>query len=256
MPGHESGQAPDTPPGLTWEAYVDHFVAQVGGWTALADELIRRAPPDAEVPSDLLSVEKGLRRLARRDHRPGGQYGRWMLRFFGVPPSVEDWTRWLAQYHSRFADLPTSLRLEQLRLWDRPHRARLIGQRAYHLTKPAPGEQKDLEGALELFRQIGEDPSRPFVCFRRTAGLAYCGWKLGDAEEGARLARLAAEHAGDGGFVRFRIMALNLLGRMVPPDEAEQIHARAERLARQLEDEDLVRRVLHRAHELPGAAGK
>jgi hypothetical protein len=337
VPGHESGQAPDTPPGLTWEAYVDHFVVQVGGWTALADELIRRAPPDAEVPSDLLSVEKGLRRLARREHRPGGQYGRWMLRFFGVPPSVEDWARWLAQYHSRFADLPTSLRLEQLRLWDRPpiseskvaawihvglasvlhrmadlencrerlrqatagaeragaaarieilllsariatdegrrtdademfdaaeallsdgainpsdrlcYRARLIGQRAYHLTKPGPGEKEDLERALELFERIDEDASLPFVCFRRTAGLAYCTWKLGDAEEGARLARLAAEHAGDGGFVRFRIMALNLLSRMVAADEAEPIHARAERLARQLEDEDLVRRVVHRS---------
>jgi hypothetical protein len=339
-PGHESGHAADTPPGLTWEAYVGHFVEQLGGWTALADELVRRASGSAEVPLDLLSVEKGLRRLARRQHLAGGQYGRWMLRFFGVPPSVEDWARWLAQYHSRFADLPTSLRLEQLRLWDRPpvsesklvawihvglasvfhrmaelescrerlrfasavaeragpaaqieimllsariatddgrrsessqlfaaveallphdslttgdrlsYRARLLGQRAYHLTKPGAGEREDLPGALALFEQIEADEGLPFVCFRRYAGLAYCTWKLGDALEGARLARLAADHAGDGGFVRFRIMALNLLSRMLPAEESRQINARAERLARQLQDEDLVRRVLHRAPTL------
>jgi hypothetical protein len=336
VPGHESGHASDTPPGLTWEAYVGHFVEQLGGWTALADELVRRASDSAEVPLDLLSVEKGLRRLARREHRSGGQYGRWMLRCFGVPPSVEDWARWLAQYHSRFADLPTSLRLEQLRLWDRPpvsesklaawihvglasvfhrmadlescrerlrfasaaaeragpaaqieimllsariatddgrrseanqlfdaveallphdsltttdrlcYRARVIGQRAYHLTKPGPGEREDLRGALALFEQIEEDQALPFVCFRRHAGLAYCMWKLGDPQAGARLARIAADYAGDGGLVRFRIMSLNLLSRMVGAEESRQINQRAERLARQLEDEDLVRRVLHR----------
>jgi hypothetical protein len=96
---------------------------------------------------------------------------------------------------------------------------------------------------------------RSFIASSASA-LPRATWKLGDAEEGARLARLAAEHAGDGGFVRFQIMALNLLSRMVPPDEAEQINLRAERLARQLEDEDLLRRVLHRARELPGAASQ
>jgi MalT-like TPR region len=326
--------------GLTWEAYVDHFVGEIGSWTALADELIRRASGSADPPVDLQSVEKGLRRLAQREHRAGGQYGRWMLRFFGVPTAVEDWARWLAQYHSRFADLPTSLRLEQLRLWDRPpvsesriapwihvglasvfhrmadlescrrrlrlasggaeragaaatieikllmariatdescrdeadqlfdqaealladnsitrddklcYRARLLGQRAYHLTKPPPGMDEDLRGALALFQQIEEDPALPFVSFRRCAGLAYCTWKLGDPEGGMRLARLAADHAGDGGFVRFRIMALNLLSGMLPRDEAREINARATRLAKQLEDEDLVRRVLHRAGKL------
>ncbi len=326
--------------GLTWAAYIEHFVTELGGWTALCDELIRRAAGDADVPVDLKSVEKGLRRLATREHRAGGQYGRWMLRCFGVPSFVEDWARWLAQYHSRFADLPTPLRLEQLRLWDRPpvseskvaawinvglasvfhrmadlescrrrlelaaagaeragasacaeiklleariatdeerrgdaerlfdevekllaeptitaddrlcYRARLIGQRAYHLTKPAPGDVPDIGAALALFESIEEEQSLPFVCFRRSAGLAYCTWKLGNAAEGARLARLAGDFAGDGGFVRFRIMALNLLSRMVLPDEARVINARAARLAKQLEDEDLLRRVLHRARTL------
>jgi hypothetical protein len=346
VPGHDSGHGFDgLPVGLTWEAYVEHFVADLGGWAALADELVRRASGRADVPLDAQSVEKGLRRLAGREHRAGGQYGRWMLRLFGVPAPVQAWLRWLAQYHSRFADLPTSLRLEQLRLWDRPpvsesgaaawihvaiasvlhrladadgcrqrmalavagaaragasasveidlfaarlatdegrrddavalladaerllgdgslerddrlcYQARLLGQRAYHLTKPLPGEPEDLPGALALFQQIDEEPSLPFVCFRRCAGLAYCTWKLGDAAEGARLARLALDHAGDGGFVRFRILALNMLSRMVPHDEAAQLSARAARLARQLEDEDLARRVLHRAAALRPGAG-
>jgi hypothetical protein len=341
MPGHDSGHAAgERPAGLTWEGYLEHFVAELGGWSALADALLHRMSAMPDAPDDLQSVEKGLRRLARREHRSGGQYGRWMLRFFGVPGSVEDWARWLAQYHSRFADLPTSLRLQQLRLWDRPpvsesrvaawvhaglasvhHRmtdleecrrrlrlaeagaeragasasieikllaarmatdegrrdqaerlfdevealladatlsredrlcygARVIGQRAFHLTKPLPGAREDLEGALALFRGIEEDPSLPFVGFRRSAGLAYCTWKLGAADEGARLARAAAELAGDGGFVRFRIMALNLLSRMVSPGEARELNARAARLAKQLEDEDLIGRVLHTARKL------
>jgi hypothetical protein len=326
--------------GLPWDAYVEHFVEQTGGWTALADDLMRRAAGQVDAPFDLQAIEKGLRRLARRGNRAGGQYGRWMLRFFGVPSGIAAFARWLAQYHSRFADLPTSLRLEQLRLWDRPpvsesnvaawihvglasvfHRladlescrkrlelaslaaeragvgagietkllaarmatdegrrdtaerlfgeveaslpdpsltrddrlcyaARVIGQLAYHLTKPLPGQPEDLGGAKALFESIEEDPALPFVSFRRLAGLAYCTWKLGDVAEGARLARLAADHAGDGGFVRFRIMALNLLVRMVPPDEARDVSARAVRLARQLEDEDLVRRALHSARAL------
>lgn len=332
--GHDSGHAVDAPPaGLTWAVYVEQLVQAHGGITALADELIRRAQQSAEVPEDPQSVEKGLRRLARREHRPGGQYGRWLLRHFGVPSRVEDFARWLSQYHSRFADLPTSVRLAQLRLWDRPpvsesraapwvhvglasvlhrladlpgcrerlaiavkgaertgsaalveakllaarlatdegeradavrflkqaetalvttshsradqlcYRARIIQQRGYHLTKPLPGQEPDVRGALALFQSIEEDASLPFVAFRKCAGLAYCAWQLGDVEAGARLARLAATHAGDGGFVRFRIMALNLLTRMVPPVEAQELNLRAERLARQLEDEDLLQRV-------------
>lgn len=341
MPGHDSGHAPgERPTGLTWERYVEHFVAELGGWSALADALLHRLADTPDAPGDLQSVEKGLRRLARREHRSGGQYGRWMLRCFGVPGSVEDWARRLAQYHSRFADLPTSLRLEQLRLWDRPpvsesrvaawihvglasvlHRmadldecrrrlrlaqagaeragaaarieidllaarmatdegrrdqaeqrfdavetlladaaltredrlcyhARVVGQRAFHLTRPLPGAREDIAAALALFRGIEEDPSLPFVCFRRSAGLAYCTFKLGDVDEGARLARAAAEFAADGGFVRFRIMALNLLSRMVPAAEARDINARAARLAQQLEDEDLAARVLRITHKL------
>jgi hypothetical protein len=110
-------------------------------------------------------------------------------------------------------------------------------------TRPPRGQAPDLHGARELFLAIEEDDAVPFASFRRANGLAYCAWKLGDAGEGARLARLAAEHAGDAGLVRFRVMALSMLSRMVPSDEAAPLVARAERLARALEDEELIRRV-------------
>jgi len=324
---------PQTPIGLDWESTVEHFRNDCGGWTALADEFVHRTRDVVDAPTDRLTVEKGLRRLSAREHKPGGQYGRWLLRFFGVPDDVETWARQLVQYHSRFADLPTSIRRDQLRLWDRPpasesrlapwihagmasihHRqrdlvachkrltqaragmeragpaaileirlfearlhtdegrrdraastyvelsalleeadlsreerlayhARLTGQRAYHLTRPLKGEAEDLEGAIALFESIPEEPDLPFVCFRRLGGLAWCRGRQGRREEGAQLARRAMMYAGDGGLVRFRVMALNLLIRLVDKEEAELLRARAKRMARLLEDEDLDRRV-------------
>ena len=53
------------------------------------------------------------------------------------------------------------------------------------------------------------------------------------------LARQALEHAGDGGYVRFRVMALNMLARMLGGDEAQALRARAGRLAAAIEDEHL-----------------
>ena len=308
---------------------MEPLVSLHGGWAALADELVRRSRE-----GDVFTVEKGLRRLSRRGHQDGGRYGRLVLRHFGAPPAIESWARWLGQFHGRFTDLPSSLRIEQLRVWDRPpisegrvgawidvglasahhrrgeldectrrmarartlaerhesdavietalfearleadddryddarrtldrveraidahaaaitpadrlcYRARLLGQRAFMHTRPRRGEALDLHQARALFLAIEEIPGVPFAAFRRAAGLAYCTWKLGDPVEGARLAELAAEHAGDGGFIRFRVMALSLLSRMVAPERAREIVARTERMARALEDDELVRR--------------
>lgn len=336
MPGHESGHEVSPPVGFSWDAYVLAFVDEHGGWAALCDELLRRAAGADDFPNDPQVVEKGLRRLAKRGNKTGGQYGRWMIRYLGIPSSLSRWAQWMGQLHSRFSDLPSSLRWEQLSLWDRPpvtesrtaawihvgmasvlfrmqadddalrrltmaergaeqaglacrmevallraklltdegrrrdaavlfdevegrlvsdelavedrrsYHARLVGQRAYHLTRPASGEAEDLRGALALFESIPDEPFLPFVAFRKCNGLAYCHWKLGDATAGQYWARLAEQHAGDGGFVRFRVMALNLLGRMLPDAERVPVQARAERLAALLEDEDLLRRLRKR----------
>ncbi len=326
MPVHDPGHTPLSP---DWGEVVRHFREVFGGWAALADALVRRGA--GELPSDPSTVEKGLRRLARRGQRSGGQYGSWLLRHLGLPPSCARWARELGQYHSRFADLPTTARREQLLLWDRPpvaesrlsawidvglasvhlrmreredcvrrleyalrrapttgpdaeaetallaayidtddgrreranerfdqveallpsmsreerlcYRARLLGQRAYHLTKPAPGEREQPAAALELFEAIEAPPDLPFVCYRKAAGLAWCRWRLGETEAAITLARSAAEWAADGGLVRFRVMALIMLGRMTSGAQAVEAWERAQRLARLLEDEDLERRV-------------
>ncbi len=120
MPDEEEDAEAVLPVAFTWADYIARWVTDRGGWLALADELIHRAGDRIEIVQDPQTVERGLRRLARRDHRPGGQYGRWMLRFFGFTTPVEEWLKWMGQYHTRFADLPCALRLEQLVLWNRP----------------------------------------------------------------------------------------------------------------------------------------
>ena len=87
---------------------------------ALAEALQARLHTTPGLPTRTDTIVRGLRRLAAQDGRDGGQYGRWLLRAFGLPADVQRWLAYLGQYHSRFADLPTWMRLEQLRLWSRP----------------------------------------------------------------------------------------------------------------------------------------
>ena len=325
-PGHEPGHAPQP---LDWGLLVEHHREAFGGWAALADTLIHHGP--GELPSDAATVEKGLRRLAARGNKPGGQYGRWLLRHLGSPDDVTTWVRELGQYHSRLADLPTGARRQQLGAFDRPpvnesrlavwidlgiasvlHRekdsitsrqrldralrsaaaagataqaeawlfaarfatdegdrqtarnlfeqvddvlgeiaepdrlcyaARLAGQRAFHFTRPAPGEVEDLDKAKALFHSIDEGEGIPFVGFRKYGGLAWCAGRRGDRTEACRLARRSAEYAADGGLVRFRVMALLIHARFAGPADAEASFKRADRLADHLQDADLAQRV-------------
>lgn len=331
---------PDQEPGdevlpvaLTWAEYIGRWANDVGGWMQLADALIHRAGDSVEIALDPQTVERGLRRLATRGHKPGGQYGRWMLRFFGFASPIEELVKWMGQYHTRFADLPSGFRLEHLNLWNRPpvaesrlagwihlgvayaqlgkgdlaachaalvhaerlaskagpaaeieasllrgrlesdagqrdaaharylaldtrlatarlptaddrvYRARLAEQRAFHITLSITNERPDIAAARALYASIDEEPYLPFVSFRKATGLAYCAWKLGELDEAVRLAHLAIEHAGDGGLVRMRVMALNMLTRVLTGDAANAVHQRARRMATLLEDEDLLNRV-------------
>ena len=324
-------RAGDLPPaGLTWADYIARWVDDCGGWLPLADQLIHRAGEAVEIALDPQTVERGIRRLSRRGHKPGGQYGRWMLRFFGFTSPIEQWVKWLGTYHTRFADLPCGLRLEQLALWNRPpvsesplacwilvgianahfsrldraacemwlsraedraraagpaaeievallraqllidrneheaanrladeldarlavvgandvapYRARLQDLRALHYTRPPPGLLPDIARARELYAAI-PDSMIPFVSFRKALGLAYCAWRLGEVDEAARLAQRAADDAGDGGLVRMRVIALNMLSRVLAGEQAAAVNERAHRMATALEDEDLLRRV-------------
>jgi hypothetical protein len=321
------------PVALTWGEYIGRWATDVGGWMQLADALIHRAGESVEIALDPQTVERGLRRLATRGHKPGGQYGRWMLRFFGFASPIEELVKWMGQYHTRFADLPSGFRLEHLNLWNRPpvsesrlacwihlgvayaqlgkadvsacdsalvhaerlasragpaaeietallrarvqtdagdreaasagyvaiearlttaglpladervFRARLAEQRAFHITLSITNDVPDVEAARALYASIEDEPYLPYVSFRKATGLAYCAWKLGDRDEAVRLAQEAIEHAGDGGLVRMRVMALNMLTRVLTGDAATAVHNRARRMATLLEDEDLLNRV-------------
>ena len=325
-PGHKLGHAVLT---HDWGVVVEYHREILGGWAAMSDALVRCAP--ADLPADPATIEKGLRRLANRGNKPGGQYGRWVLRHLGSPGGIEAWVRELGQYHSRLADLPTPAREQQLRAFDRPpitesklsawidlgiasllHRqrehkqsrerldralrgaarvgpvaqaeawlfagrvetdagnrgqsnmlyqqveavlceisgvdrlcyaARLAGQRAYHFTRPQAGESEDLDAAHELFDRLDEGGGIPFVGFRKYAGLALCAGQRGERQKACTLARRSADHAADGGLVRFRVMALLIVGRFADEAQSEESFDRAAKLALQLVDPDLQRRV-------------
>jgi hypothetical protein len=308
-----------SPLGCTWDRYLAQLTAEHGGWTAVVDLLIRRAGGAVALPEDPGSIERALRRLRRKGNAPGGQYGRWLVRYFGVPRPLDETARWMGQYHGRFAELPRSVCEEQLRLWDRPPiaqspaacwiqlglaasalrrrdrdeaarqlarvrseglpaaaraealllRARLasdtggdvaaiLDEAAACIASIAPGEDHDcyharcvdqrayrllhgggaVPAAARLYRSIASGSAAPFARFRRDHGLAYCYWRLGARERAARHAADAAEHAGDAGLLRFRAMALRLLAH-IEPRRARGLRARADRIARALEHDDL-----------------
>lgn len=111
--GHDPGHRA---PGLTWGDYVRHLVLEHGSLALVAQRLVGLPG----MPDDVTSIERALRRLRARGHHDGGTYGRRLLDTYGLPQRVERWARWMGSYHSRFTDLPVSLCLEQLRVWDRP----------------------------------------------------------------------------------------------------------------------------------------
>ncbi|MBA3460760.1 MAG: hypothetical protein H0T46_12405 [Deltaproteobacteria bacterium] len=110
--GQISGHAPA---GFSWGDLVASLVEEHGSLTAVAWKLIEHASGD-----DVASIERALRRLRGRGQLDGGVWGQRVLRVFGPPASIEARLRWMGLYHSPFNDLPLSLCLDQLRLWDRP----------------------------------------------------------------------------------------------------------------------------------------
>ncbi len=124
------------------------------------------------------------------------------------------------------------------------YRARVLDMRAYQALRRA--DEAAVDEGEALYASIGSDTGLPFVDFRRTNGLAYCALRRGQDAAAHSLALEAASHAGDGGFVRFRVMALSLASRAAEPEVARSLRARADRLARGLEDEDLRARLRRR----------
>lgn len=111
--------------------------------------------------------------------------------------------------------------------------ARWIDHLAYDLNHRRP---PDPAGAERLYLEIPEE-GPPFALARRANGLAYCRWQLGRVDEAVACARAAADHAGDGGHVRLRAMALGMLARIDPSQTQALERARA--IAQRLDDEIL-----------------
>lgn len=143
---------------------------------------------------------------------------------------------WLAQVAPRLA-----------RVTDAEERAclgaRLADQQAYEANR-----RRDFAAAEAAYRALPTE-GPPFVLCRRANGLAYALHRRGRDEEAAALAREAARHAGDGGHVRLRVMALSMLARIDPREVGARDRAVA--ISRRLEDETLLLR-LERAALNPG----
>lgn len=329
-------------PATSWGDYIRQLAEEHGSLAALALKLSLSDPSGES--ADAASVERALRRLRTKGHQDGGLYGQWLLRTFGMPRAIEERAKWLGVYHSRFTDLPVSLCLDQLRLWDRPPlaesrtrtwlalgyatcalrsnrleeaaahligargghglvaatlearllgaflasrqgegaradallqelepllsdaqlgteeavclRARWLDQRAYRLLHPSTGEPPRVDEAGLLYEQIPQHRAPLFAACKRDGGLAYVRHRQGDRAGAIAHARLAIDHAGDGGFARLRIAALGLLAFLLGDDpEGRTIRARAERAARHLEDEDLLGRLRRTPNDDQAASG-
>jgi hypothetical protein len=114
-------------------------------------------------------------------------------------------------------------------------RARLVDQRAYHANKTTG----DTSAGEALYLAVPIEHAPPFVLARRANGLAYAKWKQGHRADAAALARESARHAGDGGHLRLRAMALAMLARITGDEDAA---ARASSVVASLDDEALALR--------------
>jgi hypothetical protein len=118
-------------------------------------------------------------------------------------------------------------------------RARWIDQRAYALNRREGDRPPDPAAAEALYLTLPAEGAPAFALCRRANGLAYARWKQGHPEEGAALAREACRHAGDGGHLRLRAMALSMLSRIARGEEAADAKRRALAIAASLDDTQL-----------------
>ncbi|NRD47244.1 MULTISPECIES: hypothetical protein [Corallococcus] len=112
--------------------------------------------------------------------------------------------------------------------------ARLVDHEAFDANR-----RGDSAAALALYRSLPTEDVHPFASYRRDAGLAFGLHRMGEREEALRLAQTACEHAGDGGYVRLRVMGLLMVARIQgAPDQARTL-ARAAAIANRLDDPEL-----------------
>lgn len=221
----------------------------------LCQDLVRLwdRPPISEAPASRLWLALGHATCAQRSGRPDEakeHLVRAQASLASAPPEAIA-ERWLAlaflASKSDMARVP-SLLAEVEPLLEKPMArddraclfARWIDQRAYEANKGrAESGERDPAAAEALYRMIPIEHAPPFALFRRANGLAYARWKQGDRESAVEHARAACRHAGDGGHLRARAMALRMLARIVGGEEGAAADARALAIVTALDDEAL-----------------
>ncbi|WP_044181856.1 hypothetical protein [Hyalangium minutum] len=116
--------------------------------------------------------------------------------------------------------------------------ARLIDHEAFDANR-----RGDFSRALALYRSLPVEDVHSFASYRRDAGLAFGLHRQGAREEALRMAQRACEHAGDGGYVRLRVMGLLMVARIQGTPASASTLARAAAIAKRLEDPELWVRV-------------
>ncbi|MEQ1505855.1 MAG: hypothetical protein ABMB14_26710 [Myxococcota bacterium] len=142
------------------------------------------------------------------------------------PPAVDGWLERIGELLDAIADPEERANLH----------ARWIDHRGYELNHQRGARGPDPAAAERVYLEIPE-VGPPFASARRSNGLAWCRWKLGRVDEALRCAERAADHAGDGGHVRLRAMALAMVARIDPTRTDARDRARA--IAASLDDEIL-----------------
>lgn len=117
-------------------------------------------------------------------------------------------------------------------------RARWVDQRAYLLNKGL-GCPKDPASAEQLYASL-PTAGPPFALCRRANGLGWSRLLQGDRSEALAQGRASVVFAGDGGSLRLRAMALNLVAAAAEgTPEGDEARTRSLAIAQRLEDESL-----------------
>jgi hypothetical protein len=183
-----TGQKAGQDPGFSWGDYLAALIAEHGTLTAVAWKLVEHG-------DDVANIERGLRRLRTKGCGDGGTWGRRLVRQLGLPRTIEDRLRWMGLYHSPFNDLPLSLCLDQLRLWDRPPVADSRARVWLHLGfASAALRSRDFDGAAPHLELAARATPPGDAQLEIALGRAYLFSRIpGDADgELARAAQLLA----------------------------------------------------------------
>ncbi len=116
--------------------------------------------------------------------------------------------------------------------------ARTVDQHAYRLN-----HRGEHVAARALYDGLPAADVHPFASYRRDSGRAYGALRAGDRDLALQLAQRACDHAGDGGYIRLRVMGLLVIAKIVGKPASAPVLDRAREMAARLRDRELLTRV-------------